>query len=329
MTVVKMQRRHSPTKAEAPAGGAVPSPGRRLQLAREAMGMEVATVAEQLHLSKILVQALEEENYDLLPARVFVRGYYRNFARLVGVPEEIVLKEFGQRCPEGEDCSVPPAVAQGVRREIRSSHGLVRLVTWLIIIALLTVFGLWWKSYLDKGSVVEDAAELAPPVVDTGEAPPAEAPESLATAPTVSEVAPPDAVQEAPETSATETENSVSVTETVPEAAASPANEAPAPTQENAQSLAKDSSQQLAVPPRVLLSFSGDCWVDVRDSTRGFKLVGRRQAGEKYELKGKPPYKMVLGNARNVSIMIDGKPFDLAPYTRGNVAKLTFDPTKN
>lgn len=328
MTVVKMQRRHSPTRTEASDGTSVASPGRRLQLAREAMGMEVATVAGQLHLSKTLVKALEEENYDLLPARVFVRGYYRNFARLVGVPEEIVLKEFGQRCPEGEDCSVPPAVAHGVRREIRSSHGLVRLVTWLIIIALLTVFGLWWKSYLDKGSVVEDAAEFTPPVVDAGEAPPAEAPESTPTAPSVSVVTPPDAAEEAPEISATETENAVSVTETVPEAV-SLKSEIPASTGESEQPLAQDTAKQVGVPPRVLLSFTGDCWVDVRDSTRGFKLVGRRQAGEKYELKGKPPYKMVLGNARNVSIMIDGKPFDLAPYTRGNVAKLTFDPKKN
>ncbi len=328
MTVVKMQRRHSPTKTEASAGASVPSPGRRLQLAREAMGMEVATVAEQLHLSKILVQALEEENYEILPARVFVRGYYRNFARLVGVPEEIVLKEFGQRCPEGEDCSVPPAVAQGVRREIRSSHGLVRLVTWLIIIALLTVFGLWWKSYLDKGSVVEDAAEFTTPVVDTREAPPAEVPESIPAAPTAPTATASDAAEKPKEISETDTQSTVSATETAPEAA-SLASEVPASTGENEQPLAEDTTQQVAVPPRVLLSFTGDCWVDVRDSTRGFKLVGRRQAGEKYELKGKPPYKMVLGNARNVSIKIDGMPFDLAPYTRGNVAKLTFDPTKN
>ncbi len=283
------------------------------------MGMEVATVAEQLHLSRVMVHALEEENYEVLPARVFVRGYYRNFARLVGAPVEVVLKEFGQLCPEGEDCSVPPAVAQGVRKEIHSSHGLVRLATWLIAIALITVFGLWWKSYLDKESALEESIAQTVPAVEMEEIAPAAVAAPVQTAPQTPVVASPaEAMEKSPEVVVddapvplTETENGASSGE----------SEAPAPAGEN--------EQQAAVQPRVLLSFSGDCWVDVRDSSRSFKLVGRRQAGDKYELKGKPPYKMVLGNARNVSITIDGRPFDLAPYTKGNVAKLTFNPTNN
>ncbi len=282
------------------------------------MGMEIATVAEQLHLSRVMVHALEEENYEILPARVFVRGYYRNFARLVGAPVDLVLEEFGQLCPEGEDCSVPPAVAQGIRKEIHSSHGLVRLVTWLIVIALITVFGLWWKSHLDKKSLEEArtaqaavAAEVEDISPAVAAAPVQSAPDApLASPPPETEKEPPEAVEEAA-ISTPEADNSVAPEE----------SEAPAPLEEVAQ--------QAAMQPRVVLSFSGDCWVDVRDSSRSFKLVGRRQAGEKYELKGKPPYKMVLGNARNVSITIDGSPFDLAPHTKGNVAKLTFNPANN
>ncbi|HEC07866.1 MAG TPA: DUF4115 domain-containing protein [Thiolapillus brandeum] len=321
MTVVKMQRRHTPAKQETPADSSIPSPGRRLQLAREAMGMEVATVAEQLHLSKELVHALEEENYEILPARVFVRGYYRNYARLVNVPEEIVLKEFGQRCPEGEDCTVPPAVAQGVRREIRSSHGLVRLATWLIVIALITVFGLWWKSYLDKAAPPEETVATEPKAEIQQQAIAAEQP--VEAEQTSTETVPAAPAAESEETATVAADVAPAVAAVTPEETAS------APVDSEAAVTTADTVSQPVVPPRVVLSFTGDCWVDVRDSSRSFKLVGRRKAGEKYELKGKPPYKMVLGNARNVSIMIDDKPFDLAPYTRGNVAKLTFDPAKN
>ncbi|WP_456406213.1 RodZ domain-containing protein [Thiolapillus sp.] len=328
MAAAKIHRRSSQKRDETASGTAVPSPGKRLRQAREAMGMEVATVAEQLHLSKVMVQALEEDNYEVLPARVFVRGYYRNFARLVGVSPETVLKEFGQRCPAGEDCSVPPAVAQGVRKEIGSNHGLVRLATWLIVIALLTVFGLWWKSYLDKGSVAEDSASIAATEVVTGDAAPSDSTERHS-AP--AESTPP--LEEKPLEISTEgeaaavEEQATSTPAVVEEEAAQTAP--PEESQPGVSAADQDSQDQppAAVPGRVLLSFSGDCWVDVRDSTRNFKLVGRRQAGEKFELEGEPPYKMVLGNARNVSITVDGKPFDLAPYTRGNVAKLTFDPT--
>ncbi len=318
MAAVKVQRRHSPKKTGKSPDAVGPSPGQRLKQAREAMGMEVATVAEQLHLSRVMVNALEEENYEVLPARVFVRGYYRNFARLVGAPVDVVLEEFGQLCPEGEDCSVPPAVAQGIKKEIHSSHGLVRLVTWSIIIALITVFGLWWKSHLDKKSLAEDQVAQTVVTAEAEDISPAVAAVPVQSTPeTAVSVSPPEVEEEPPETveeaaiSTAEAENSVSSGET----------EASTPTE--------GTDQQVAMQPRVVLFFSGDCWVDVRDSSRSFKLVGRRQAGEKYELKGKAPYKMVLGNARNVSITIDGSPFDLAPYTKGNVAKLTFNPTNN
>lgn len=320
MTVVKMQRRHTPAKSETPADSSIPSPGRRLQLAREAMGMEVATVAEQLHLSKELVHALEEENYEILPARVFVRGYYRNYARLVNVPEEIVLKEFGQRCPEGEDCTVPPAVAQGVRREIRSSHGLVRLATWLIVIALITVFGLWWKSYLDKAAPPEETAATESKAETQQQAIAVEQP------------------AEAEQTS----------TETVPEAPAAESEETATMAADVALPLLrsrrrKPQVRQWTAKPQSqqrILFRSQSChpgWCSPSRVTAGW-MCATAAAVSSWWADAKPaksmssrvnPYKMVLGNARNVSIMIDDKPFDLAPYTRGNVAKLTFDPAKN
>ena len=292
--------------------------------------MELASLAQQLHLSKSMVEALEEENFEVLPARVFVRGYYRNYARLVNVPEESVLSEFEKRCPEGEDCTVPPAVAQGVKKEIRSSHGLVRLVSWLVVIALLTTFGLWWKSNLDKKeqAMASDNTTLAENTSSNSPAAAAATPAEAADdhqAPGTETTEPPSlqtpdqeepVVQEqtAPQTAAQEN------TEASPESGqtAIASLETPAPTEPVADTQA----------PRIVLSFKGDCWVDVRGANRSFKIVGKRKAGEKIELAGEPPYKMVLGNARNVSVLVNGKPYDLAPHTRGNVAKLTLNPTK-
>jgi DNA-binding XRE family transcriptional regulator len=77
----------------------LPCPGKRLKMAREAKGMDAAQAAEQLHLSRAMVNALEAEDYDRLPARVFVRGYYRNYARLMEVPEEIILQDVTR--PDG------------------------------------------------------------------------------------------------------------------------------------------------------------------------------------------------------------------------------------
>ncbi|WP_456375532.1 RodZ domain-containing protein [Thiolapillus sp.] len=331
MASVRNQKRQNMGGKSRKTATAAPSPGSRLRQAREALGMEVASLAQQLHLSKVMVQALEEENYDVLPARVFVRGYYRNYARLVNVPEEVVLSDFEKRCPEGEDCSAPPAVAQGVKKEIRSSHGLVRLVSWLVVIALVTTFGLWWKSNLDKevpvvakddASVAETAApvfkqdaskaeadvgndtEAQPDVAATiiaGQSVNAPAAEPPAQDGQVQASAREENTPAGPETAVQETEHATAETE--PE---------PVPAE--------------ILSPRVVLSFKGDCWIDVRGANRSFKIVGKRKAGEEIELGGEAPYRMVLGNARNVDVLINGKPYDLTPHTRGNVAKLTLNP---
>jgi cytoskeleton protein RodZ len=77
---------------------------------------------------------------------------------------------------------------------------------------------------------------------------------------------------------------------------------------------------------QIVLTFKAPCWVDVRDSERKFKLFGEFPKGSRKVLGGQPPYKLVIGNAAAVSITVNGKPFDLAAYAKGNVARFTLDP---
>ena len=77
---------------------------------------------------------------------------------------------------------------------------------------------------------------------------------------------------------------------------------------------------------QIVLSFTGPCWVDVRDSERKFKLFGEMPKGTRKVLGGKPPYKMVIGNAKMVDITVNGKPFDLTRFAKGNVARFTLNP---
>src|SRR5947209_19401930 len=79
---------------------AVPSPqapyepvsaGTALRGAREAAGLSIDAVAQQLKLAPRQVQALEDDDFARLPGRTFVRGFVRNYARYVGLdPEDVV-----------------------------------------------------------------------------------------------------------------------------------------------------------------------------------------------------------------------------------------------
>jgi cytoskeleton protein RodZ len=47
--------------------------------------------------------------------------------------------------------------------------------------------------------------------------------------------------------------------------------------------------------------------------------------GETHAVQGKPPFSLVVGNAADVRIAYNGKPFDLTPYIRVNVARFKLE----
>jgi len=156
----------------------VRGPGAALGAARTAKGLDLHKTAKMLHLTREVVESLEKDDYENLPARVFIRGYLRNFARLVDLSETQILSEFDKLCPD-EGCSKAlPAITRGVRTEVRSSHGVVRLVTWLIVLGIIASVVISWQDNIgdawdkiqDLGKNVEqqgnvDEGQLLIPVI--------------------------------------------------------------------------------------------------------------------------------------------------------------------
>lgn len=70
--------------------------GARLRAARERMGLHQSHVASTLHLEERVVRALEEGCADELPALVYVRGYVRAYANLVGLAGADLMADFDQ-----------------------------------------------------------------------------------------------------------------------------------------------------------------------------------------------------------------------------------------
>ena len=66
-----------------------------------------------------------------------------------------------------------------------------------------------------------------------------------------------------------------------------------------------------------------DSWIEIRQADGTALHNGLLKAGASIELKGSPPYRVVLGNASHVELSYEGKPQDLAPHIRANnIARL-------
>lgn len=126
-------------------------PGARLKAAREAKNLNLEKVAAQLHLSNEMLVVLEADDYDNLPARVFVVGYLRNYARLVGLPAEAITQALDQFLPpaEQEQAVELPKVGTtnaGIfKPSKRSSFPFFKLI--LIFGSLLAIFWGWKQGY--------------------------------------------------------------------------------------------------------------------------------------------------------------------------------------
>jgi cytoskeleton protein RodZ len=69
----------------------MPALGERFRAAREARGLSLSDVAEQIRIRSVYLAAIEDDNWNAIGAPVYVRGFLRTYARFLGLdPEEIV-----------------------------------------------------------------------------------------------------------------------------------------------------------------------------------------------------------------------------------------------
>lgn len=284
----------------------LPGFGAQLKAAREARALSAADVAAKLKLSARQVEALEAEDFSHLPGEVFLRGFVRNYARLVEVDPELLIAPIDAQATVSEIITAPSA---GVAFASSPMHRwvllpLLGLALFLLLVALLYH---WLRQGEDR--LLND--QTAPSAVLS---PLPEAPlpsEPLAAPPPQGDgqtVMPPQA--DAGLSAAPATPN------VLPDPASLPATQAAAPA-------------EAAIPPagdRHVLRFDADhdAWIQVVDGKgrRYSKLV---RAGSVDSFVGDPPFRLVVGEAARVRMSYNGHVIDLTPFIGQKVARLTLE----
>jgi hypothetical protein len=137
--------------------------GSSLREARTRQGLQFDEVEARTMIRGKYLRALEDEQFDVLPAHTYVKGFLRTYADALGLDGELYVDEYNSRFVGGDDDtpvhprrSTTPA-ARRRRQEQRESHvvgialGAIALVTALVIAA--------WKF---GGSDAERVRGLAP-----------------------------------------------------------------------------------------------------------------------------------------------------------------------
>ncbi len=285
--------------------------GARLRAAREARKLSRVDVARQLHLDAKLVAALENQDMASLPPSIFVRGYVRSYARLLDLPEAELVVGFETQRDE------PGLLPNIDLKPQASSHDVpVRLMTYTLIVGLMTLALLWWFG---KGSqptrqllglegtlpVNGIPAATAPDMRPAPKAPVSPASPLMP----VAGLAPARTVARAPQ--------KVRRTSVVGRAVQGATG---IPAAGGMGVVVRRGVVPVGGVRPFVLYYSQPSWTAISDAD-GRELVYQLvAAGTTLKLGGPAPFSVLLGYSPGVHIEYNGRPFDVARYSRNNVA---------
>ncbi len=125
----------------------MPAPGERFRAAREARGLSLSDVSEQIRIRSVYLAAIEEENWSAIGAPVYVRGFLRTYARFLGLDPEEVVSAFAAATDGAPN--VASASRSGANRAVpaaethanqSSVYGTILLTAAAIVAVLLIAF---------------------------------------------------------------------------------------------------------------------------------------------------------------------------------------------
>jgi cytoskeleton protein RodZ len=298
-----------------------PSLGETLARGREEQGLTRNDIAQRLHMSPSQVEALEGGDYTRLPKGTFLRGFVRNYAKLVGIDPESVLPMLAEGAPThpAPGIVVP---SQNIRFDPlgqRLSGPWVRAgMTAGVVIALAFAAMYWWLFMRPQ-----------PPTREVAQAPakataPAVAPVKPAPAPVSAE--PPVVVPPASPVEPSGAPPKGAPLNAMPPKAAPPSVTPPKAGDDKAGVVSGDVVPAATSTPapgdrRLHFRFKGESWVEVRDASGKVVFRQLNPAGSEASANGRPPLHVVVGNANEVELDKDGEPVEFKPLPDTDVAR--------
>ena len=287
--------------------------GQVLKAARLAQVMSAQDIARQLRLSEKQIEAIENDDHSKFPNQIFLRGFIRNYAKLVRED----TKKFSQLLGE----TFPPTSTQAITFSVdgtpfipdhKKSKGNLIILLIVVLVSSLLVYEVYRSAgddpktneNIENGTVAETIIQLE------------------------------TEIEQVPE----DNQNQLS---SVIKSNGSDFNvliEEVEVDQQGGDFLDKEQKVETALEVEdkpvesggggtLRFKFTGESWVEVKDA-EGKKIFSQTSPGNTEEtVNGSPPFFLTIGNAASVRLLYNDEPVDLIPYTNtnGGVARLSLD----
>jgi cytoskeleton protein RodZ len=284
-------------------------PGVRLKAERERRGLSAQKAADEMHLDRWVIEALEADDYQRIGPTVYAKGHLKKYAALLGLPAAEIAAAFDTRVQvRSEPAAAGPSMLLSTRDDSGGSGGFSPLQIAGCVAVVLALGVLWWRPWHARAKPTVSA----PPVASASSEP--------ATAPESGIVSSAQAAQlgaaVAPPTPAASASTGVS-----PSSGAASSGAAPT---DSAAAAGADSTAPVpgAGRARLRLSFSADSWVDVHDAAGKRTFAGNGLANSVKTIAGLAPMRVYLGAGSGVQLEINDRAVAIGPqFFAGDVAR--------
>ncbi len=324
-----------------------------LKQTRQELGLTIEEVAERLKLRVTVVREIEDNCCDDSQT-TFVRGYIRSYAKLVGLDADKVLNTYVDTYQVETIEHQMQSFSKKTSRQQLDNR--VMNLTWVIFSVVVGITAIWWWQNQPRDELITselaelENTEFLAPETDSSSSTSLES--NLANDSTNQffeevEVNDPDLLVASSETEMpinaelvtqlpndgdvlVETvEPQSSVTKDIVAVEQVEMSEFFVPDKEGSDSLVSaevvtdSDAEQVTILQTMQLTFTDECWVDIQDANGKKLLMGIKSVGDNVELKGEPPFKLVIGAPLSVNLIFEGEDIDLSKYSPRQVARFT------
>lgn len=303
--------------------------GLQLMVAREKAGMTIDEAARALNLQEGVVEAIEGSDFDKLPPMAFVQGYVRNYAKLLDLSEEGLVRDLEKELPRNFDTELQPR--SFLPDEADSQTPVIKFISMLIVVSAVIVFiYAIYSYYIEKSETIEQAnqseqAEVPQPQTDLSLVrPQLEIEEDQAL---VDEILPSSSEVDTVEYEASGGDETLAESATEVEELPQQEIEAEIADISMAESAIEPADEKLMPVPTVTPITGGDvlsvsaeqeCWAEIIDANDIRLFYGMIKPANDLRLTGQAPFDVFLGNAPVVSLSLNDIDIDMTKYIRWN-----------
>jgi len=117
--------------------------GEWLQAERERQGFTLEQVEEETKIRRFYIDALEKDNFAVLPPRVYATGFVKKYGKFLGLDEQLLVEEF-QRLAYANQIDEDTAQPVLTRPEPEQRYKPKNIVAGIVFLIVV----IWLGSYL-------------------------------------------------------------------------------------------------------------------------------------------------------------------------------------